>query len=203
MFDFLGLPTEEEVPLLNQEEEKQRWQSRRKKTLFIPPKPIQKVEDDDEVDAHRPVRRLPRKLPKKPVVQMIWDSSASALVSLSMGRTLIIFSNTAYCLHIFMFSTCCYFKLDFCVKSSNIEFFLNSFFSSSIMLIIQHTCLNLTVKFSSDKYSFCNFILSIQVPIFIYKNILYRGFFLPFYTWECMALLHLEFARGHRNKHSF
>lgn len=182
MFDFLGLPTEEEVPLLNQEEEKQRWQSRRKKTLFIPPKPIQKVEDDDEVDAHRPVRRLPRKLPKKPVVQMIWDSSASALVSLSMGRTLIIFSNTAYCLHIFMFSTCCYFKLDFCVKSSNIEFFLNSFFSSSIMLIIQHTCLNLTVKFSSDKYSFCNFILSIQVPVFIYKNILYRGFFLPFYT---------------------
>lgn len=94
MFDFLGLPTEEEVPLLNQEEEKQRWQSRRKKTLFIPPKP--KVEDDDEVDAHHPVRRLPRKLPKKPVVQMIWDSSASALVSLSMGRTLIIFSNTAY-----------------------------------------------------------------------------------------------------------
>lgn len=107
MFDFLGLPTEEEVPLLNQEEEKQRWQSRRKKTLFIPPKPIQKSkpkgEDDDEVDARRPVRRLPRKLPKKPVVQMIWDSSASALVSLSMGRTLIIFSNTAYCLHIFMF----------------------------------------------------------------------------------------------------
>lgn len=126
MFDFLGLPTEEEVPLLNQEEEKQRWQSRRKKTLFIPPKP--KVEDDDEVDAHRPVRRLPRKLPKKPVVQMIWDSSASALVSLSMGRTLIIFSNTAYCLHIFMFSTCCYFKLDFCVKSSNILFFLKFLF---------------------------------------------------------------------------
>lgn len=83
VFDFLGLPTEEEVPLLNQEEEKQRWQSRRKKTLFIPPKPIQKSkpkgEDDDEVDARRPVRRLPRKLPKKPVVQMIWDSSASAL----------------------------------------------------------------------------------------------------------------------------
>lgn len=100
MFDFLGLPTEEEVPLLNQENEKQRWQSRRKKTLFIPPKPIQiskpKGEDDDDVDAHRPVRRLPRKLPKKSVVEMIWDSSASALVSLSMGQTFIIFSNTAY-----------------------------------------------------------------------------------------------------------
>lgn len=100
MFDFLGLPTEEEVPLLNQENEKQRWQSRRKKTLFIPPKPIQiskpKDEDDDDVDAHRPVRRLPRKLPKKSVVEMIWDSSASALVSLSMGQTFIIFSNTAY-----------------------------------------------------------------------------------------------------------
>lgn len=184
MFDFLGLPTEEEVPLLNQENEKQRWQSRRKKTLFIPPKPIQKSkpkgEDDDDVDAHRRVRRLPRKLPKKSVVQMIWDSSASALVSPSMGQTLIIFSNTAY---IFLcFQPVATLSWIFELKVLNIEFFLNSFFSSSIMLIIQHTCLNLTVKFSSDKYSFCNFILSIQVPVFIYKNILYRGFFLPFYT---------------------
>lgn len=121
MFDFLGLPTEEEVPLLNQEEEKQRWQSRRKKTLFIPPKPIQKVEDDDEVDAHRPVRRLPRKLPKKPVVQMIWDSSASALVSLSMGQTFIIFSNTAY---IFLcFQPVATLSWIFELKVLNIEFF--------------------------------------------------------------------------------
>lgn len=156
MFDFLGLPTEEEVPLLNQEEEKQRWQSRRKKTLFIPPKLIQKVEDDDEVDAHRPVRRLPRKLPKKSVVQMIWDSSASALVSPSMGQTLIIFSNTAY---IFLcFQPVATLSWIFELKVLNIEFFKNSSFSSSIMLIIQHTCLNLTVKFISDKYSFCNFI---------------------------------------------
>lgn len=123
MFDFLGLPTEEEVPLLNQENEKQRWQSRRKKTLFIPPKPIQKSkdEDEDEVDAYRPVRRLPRKLPKKSVVQMIWDSSASALVSLSMGQTLIIFSNTAY---IFLcFQPVATLSWIFELKVLNIEFF--------------------------------------------------------------------------------
>lgn len=124
MFDFLGLPTEE-VPLLNQEEEKQRWQSRRKKTLFIPPKPIQiskpKDEDDDDVDAHRPVRRLPRKLPKKSVVEMIWDSSASALVSLSMGQTFIIFSNTAY---IFLcFQPVATLSWIFELKVLNIEFF--------------------------------------------------------------------------------
>lgn len=126
VFDFLGLPTEEQVPLLNQENEKQRWQSRRKKTLFIPPKPIQiskpkGEDDDDDVDAHRPVRRLPRKLPKKSVVQMIWDSSASALVSLSMGQTLIIFSNTAY---IFLcFQPVATLSWIFELKVLNIEFF--------------------------------------------------------------------------------
>lgn len=80
VFDFLGLPTGDQVPLLNEEEAKHQWQSRRKKAFLIPPKPKPKPKPEDEVDSQQgPVRMLPRKLPKKPVVKMILDSSASAL----------------------------------------------------------------------------------------------------------------------------
>lgn len=79
VFDFLGLPTEEQVPLIDQEEEKRRWMSRRKKISLISPKP-KSVDEIDEVDASkRPVRRLPLKPAKKPVVEIIWDYSASAM----------------------------------------------------------------------------------------------------------------------------
>lgn len=121
MFDFLGLPTGDQVPLLNEEEAKHQWQSRRKKAFLIPPKP------KDEVDSQQgPVRMLPRKLPKKPVVKMILDSSASALVSPCIKQTLIIFSNTAYCLHIFLFQPLATLSWIFVLKVLNIELFLKT-----------------------------------------------------------------------------
>lgn len=153
MFDFLGLPTGDQVPLLNEEEAKHQWQSRRKKAFLFPPKPKPKPKPEDEVDSQQgPVRMLPRKLPKKPVVKMILDSSASALVSPCIKQTLIIFSNTAYCLHIFLFQPLATLSWIFVLKVLNIELFLKTPLfhqvSCSLYLYIYiiFTCLNLNCK---------------------------------------------------------
>ena len=80
MFDFLGLPNEEELPIESEIEQKRRWQNRRQKTLLFAPK-----KSEEEVDHLLSTRRKPRKPPKKPVVKMIMDSSASAIVRMRIS----------------------------------------------------------------------------------------------------------------------
>jgi hypothetical protein len=85
VFEFLGLPTDDGTPLFSEENERrQRWQNRRKKTHLV----SLAGKSGDEVDAGKDrvdarsghARRVPHKLPKKPVVKLILDSSASAMV---------------------------------------------------------------------------------------------------------------------------
>lgn len=80
MFDFLGLPNEEELPIESEIEQKRRWQNRRQKALLFAPK-----KSGEEVDHLFSTRRKPRKPPKKAVVKMIMDSSASAIVRMRIS----------------------------------------------------------------------------------------------------------------------
>lgn len=78
MFDFLGLPNEEELPIESEIEQKRRWQNRRQKTLLF-------KKSEDQVDHAISGRKKPRKPPKKAVVKMIMDSSASAIVRMRIS----------------------------------------------------------------------------------------------------------------------
>ncbi|XP_061166053.1 inactive rhomboid protein 1-like [Saccostrea echinata] len=88
LFEFLGLPTEAELPVEDKEELKQRWQARRKKTLLISPGMRQVDELDYSSATWSTTRRKPHKKPKKPVARLLLDFSASAMGLSKERRTL-------------------------------------------------------------------------------------------------------------------